>query len=83
MEEREREPIRALREHRSSYAVLADSKLSDVKPPSFSSEPNDRLDFYSFKEDWDNYVNIKGPSKAEQLRILTKQSLNGVARAAT
>ena len=83
MEERERELIRALHEHRANYAVLADSKLSDIKPPSFSGEPNDRLDFYSFKEDWDNYVNIKGPSKAEQLRILTKQSLTGVARAAT
>ena len=83
MEERERDLIRALREHRANYAILADSKLSDIKPPSFSGEPTDRLDFYSFKEDWDNYINIKGPSKAEQLRILTKQSLTGVARAAT
>ena len=63
MEERERELIRALREHRADYAVLADSKLSDIKPPSLSGEPNDRLDFYSFKEDWDNYVNIKGSLK--------------------
>ena len=51
MEGRERDLIRALREHRANYAVLADSKLSDVKPPTFSGEPGDRLDFYSFKED--------------------------------
>ena len=83
MEGRERDLIRALREHRANYAVLADSKSTDIKPPTFSGEPGDRLDFYSFKEDWDNYVSVKGPSNAEQLRILTKQSLTGVARAAT
>ena len=62
MEERERDLVRALPEHRANYAVITDSKSTDIKPPTFSGEPNDRLNFCSFTEDWDNYVIVKGPS---------------------
>ena len=60
-------------------------KLMTWNPPSptFSGENSDKGDYYSFKEDWDHFVALKGTSVADQVRLLTRTCLTGVARAAS
>ena len=67
---------------KDQYGISSDDKSLETKYPTFSGEQTDKLDYYSFREDWDLCVALKGPSQAEQLRILTHQSLTGIARAA-
>ena len=67
---------------KTKYEISGDDKSHDVKPPTFSGENSDKGDYYSFKEDWDHYVALKGPSVADQVRLLTRTCLTGVARTA-
>ena len=71
-----------LQDLKDQYGISGDDKSLEIKYPTFSGEQTDKLDYYSFREDWDLCVALKSPSQAEQLRILTHQSLTGVARAA-
>ena len=57
--------------------------LSDeVKPPVFSGEPSDRLDYYSFKQQFEEYMKNRAYSNAETLSLLQKTCLVGTARLA-
>ena len=67
---------------KTKYEITGDEKAHDVKPPTFSGENSDKGDYYSFKEDWDHYVALKGPSVADQVRLLTRTCLTGIARTA-
>ena len=80
LEKKELKLIRMIQDLKDEYGIVGDSKTTDIKYPVFSGEQTEKLDYYSFKEDWDAYVAVKFPSKAEQVRILTKQSLTGMAR---
>ena len=61
------------------YKITRDDKTHDVKPPTLSGENLNKGDHYSFKEDRDNYVALKGPSVADQVYLLTGTCLTGVA----
>ena len=65
--------------YKREYGAADGARNSDIKYPTFSGDKTEKHDFYSFKEDWDEYVAVKGPSKSEQLRILTRQCLTGTA----
>lgn len=56
------------------------SKTLDLSPPSFSGEMTDKLDFYSFKQEFEEYSGAKNLSKSEQLRVLLRTSLQGPAQ---
>ena len=70
--------------YKDDYGIVGDglSKNNDLKYPTFSGDETDKLDYYSFREDWDACVAVKAPSRAEQLRLLTRQCLTGTALAA-
>jgi len=74
--------IDRIQDLKTKYEITGDEKSLDVKPPTFSGENSDKGDYYSFKEDWDHYVALKGPSTADQVRLLTRTCLTGVARTA-
>jgi len=57
-------------------------KNIDVKPPQFSGTEEDKLDFYMFSAEWEDYASSKNATRSELLRILTRTCLQGVARAA-
>ena len=84
LEKREMDLERGLQNLKDEYGLVGehDHKSNDLKYPTFSGDQTEKFDYYSFKEDWDSYVSVKGPSKSEQLRILTKQALTGTARIA-
>ena len=69
---------------KEEYGITGEQngKNSDIKCPHFSGDSSDKTDYYSFKEEWDEYISVKAPSRAEQLRILLRTSLTGTARAA-
>ena len=56
------------------------SKLSDVKPPEFKGDLSERLDYYSFKEEFDKYIATKNVSTSEKLRVLQQTCLQGFAQ---
>ena len=47
-------------------------------PHTFSGENSDKGDYYSFKEDWDRHVTLKGTSVADQVRHLTRTCLTAI-----
>lgn len=56
-----------------------DDKTHDMTPPhTFSGENSDKGDYYSFKEDWDHHVALKGTSVADQVRHLTRTCLTAI-----
>ena len=82
LEKKEIVLLKTVQDLKDEYGIVGDSKNNDLKYPTFSGEQTEKLDFYTFKEDWDACVAVKAPSKAEQLRLLTRQCLTGLARAA-
>ena len=58
------------------------NKITDLKPPSFSGEPSDKLDFYSFQKEFQEYISTKNLSKENQFMVLQKTCLSGTARLA-
>ena len=55
---------------------------SDLIPPTFTGDYQDKTDFFQFKKDFDEYVDVKNPTKDEQLRILLTRCLKGEAKTA-
>ena len=76
-----------LTEEQDKFGIVGNNLSSriknvDISPPEFRGDSQDKLDFYSFSREWDEYISIKGLSKAEQLRVLLCTSLQGPARSA-
>ena len=67
---------------KDEYGIVSDAKNNDIKYPVFSGENTEKLDYYTFREDWLACTAVKAPSKAEQLRLLTRQCLTGSASSA-
>ena len=84
MEAKEVELDKDFQNLREEYGITGDQsgKNSDIKCPHFSGDNSDKTDYYSFKEEWDEYISVKAPSRAEQLRLLLRTSLTGTAKAA-
>ena len=55
-------------------------KNSDLKPPKFSGDASDKLDYYQFYRDFKEYCSTRAPSKMEELRILKHNCLEGMAK---
>lgn len=75
----------AVQEQKSLFGLLGVSdttKLSDIELPTFSGEPGDKLDYYSFEDEFSQYLKTKSYSKSDQLRVLQRSALQGTARAA-
>ena len=79
LEKKEINLLRSVQELKDDYGIVGDIKCNDLKYPMFSGEQTDKLDYFTFKEDWEACLAVKGPSKAEQLRLLTHQCLTGSA----
>ena len=56
------------------------ARLTELKLPYFSGDSNDKLDFYTFKEEFEDYLKTKVMSKADQLKLLQKTCLTGSAK---
>ena len=61
---------------------FGNAKISDLKPPSFSGDQTDKLDWYSFRKEFEQYAAVKNVTKNELLRLLIKTCLIGTARTA-
>jgi hypothetical protein len=57
------------------------SKLVEIKPPVFSGDHNQGLDFFAFKKEYEEFAQTKNHSNALQLQILKKTCLTGPAKA--
>ena len=55
---------------------------SDLIPPTFTGDQQEKTDYFQFKKDFDEYVDVKNPTKDEQLRILLTRCLKGEAKTA-
>ena len=58
----------------------AATKLVDIKPPEFKGETNEKLDYFSFKAEFDKYISTKNVSTQEILRVLQQTCLQGRAQ---
>ena len=45
---------------REEYGITGEQsgKNSDIKSPHFSGDSSDKTDYYSFKEEWDEYISV-------------------------
>ena len=57
-------------------------RLVDDKPPVFFGEAQDKLDYYSFKTEFEDYLKTRALSKADRLKFLQKTCLRGTAQTA-
>ena len=55
-------------------------KLVDIKPPEFKGEATEKLDYFSFKVEFDKYISTKNVSTQEKLRVLQQTCLQGRAQ---
>ena len=70
-------------EHKLGFGLVSvtdTARLVDIELPTFSGEPNGKLDYYSFKKEFEDYLKTKNYSTADQLRILQRSALKGTAR---
>ena len=82
LEDKEIALIKVLQNNKEKFGIVGEyNKFNELKYPTFSGEQTLKFDYYTFKEDWDACVDVKAPSRAEQLQILKRQSLTGYARA--
>ena len=58
------------------------SRLSELKPPVFSGDMNDKMDFYTFRDEYEDYIKTRVLSKADQFKLLQKTCLSGTAKQA-
>ena len=71
-----------LLDKKGSFGILSHSTRThktDVPVPKFSGNPADP-DFFTFTEEWNQYVGSKVMSEAEKFRVLTRTSLIGQAQ---
>ena len=64
------------------YGSFASMKDMDITPPQFTGDLSDKLDFYSFKTEFDEYLNSKPKSRSDQLKLLKRTCLRGTAELA-
>ena len=70
-------------EHKARFGILSSAntnKYIDVKPPVFSGDPADKIDFFTFKREFEEYLTSKPLSKFEQLKVLLRTCLQGSAK---
>jgi hypothetical protein len=70
-----------LMDKKSTFGILTSgsrSSRSDVPPPKFSGSTDP--DFFTFKNEWDQYVASKVMSEGEKYRVLTRTCLIGTAQ---
>ena len=72
-----------LSEYKEELGIMgslgAQTKHMDIKPPSFTGDPDDKVDYYSFKKSWDEFISSRSFSKAERFRILQNTCLKGTS----
>ena len=74
-----------IQSHKASFGLLGVSdstKIGDVEIPTFSGDHGDKFDYYSFKDEYEQYLKTKSYSKSDQLRVLQRSALKGAAKAA-
>ena len=72
-----------LHEHKIGFGLLGatdTAKSADIELPTFSGESGDKLDYYSFKSEFEDYLKTKNYSTSEKLRVLQRSALKGIAR---
>ena len=70
-----------LLDKKAAFGVLSTTirqSKSDVPPPTYAGETNP--DFFTFKDEWDQYVGSKSMSEQEKFRVLTRTCLTGQAK---
>ena len=75
--------ITALRK-KAGVTTVGGQKASgvDLKAPEFRGDSADKIDFYSFQKDWNEYAAAKNLSKHDELKVLLKTALQGPAKLA-
>ena len=63
LEKKEINLLRSVQELKDEYGIVGDIKSNDLKYPTFSGEQTDKLDYFTFKDDWEACLAVKGPSK--------------------
>ena len=58
------------------------SRITELKPPVFTGDMNDKMDFYTFREEFEDYIKTRVLSKADQFKLLQKTCLSGTAKQA-
>jgi len=74
--------VTELLDKKGAFGIISSSTRThktDVPVPKFSGNPADP-DFFTFTEEWNQYVGSKVMSEAEKFRVLTRTSLTGQAQ---
>ena len=79
-----RETQSALQDRKQTLGVYSSghSKLVDIKPPQFTGDRGGKLDYYSFVDEFNEYISTKSLTESEKLRVLTRTCLAGTAQTA-
>ena len=56
------------------------NKIVELTAPEFTGDLSGKLDYYSFQTEYEEYISTKNLSIADQLRVLKKTCLKGVAQ---
>ena len=79
-----RETESALQDRKQALGVFSSghSKLVDIKPPQFTGDRGGKLDYYSFVDEFNEYISTKSLIESEKLRVLTQSCLPRTAQTA-
>ena len=55
------------------------ARMADTRAPMFSGDTNEKLDYYTFKEEFEEYLKSRPLSSAERFKLLQKTCLTGSA----
>lgn len=70
-------------EHKASFGIISSSisePSADLKPPQFSGDPTEKMDYFTFFKEFNEYLSCKPLSRADQLRLLKQNCLQGAAK---
>ena len=71
-----------LSEQKSNLGICGSTsfaRMADTRAPTFSGDMNEKLDYYTFKEEFEEYLKLRPLSSAERLKLLQKTCLTGAA----
>lgn len=74
-----------LQDHKIGFGLLGvtdTAKSVDIELPTFSGEPGEKHDYYSFKSEFEDHLKTKNYSTSDILRVLQRAALKGTAREA-
>ena len=76
---REEERVQSFKSNLGIVGRAGDNKVLDLKPPTFSGDEGGKTDYYTFYDEFQEYLRTSVMTKSDQLKVLQKICLIGSA----